>query len=111
MPVGSLSVDDAISLLGHEQAERETEVGLKQRLSQSVGRLLGVSNLAEVSSLYRWTKIIEAVSLTYFLANLRTQAQCGKYCMRLCVRVCRPMHQRLLEDVSLSLFLSPSPQP
>ena len=37
MPVGSLSVDDAISLLGHEQAERETEVRLKQCLSQSVG--------------------------------------------------------------------------
>ena len=82
MPVGSLSVDDAISLLGHEQAERETEVGLKQRLSQSVGRLLGVSNLAEVGSLYGWTKwkqyrSFEVLSLTLFLTNLPTQAQCG----------------------------------
>ena len=77
MPVGSLSVDDAISLLGHEQAERETEVRLQQRLSQSVGRLLGVSNLAEVSSLYRWTNKFEVLYLTLFLANLPTQAQCG----------------------------------
>lgn len=37
MSVGSLSVDNAVPLLGHEQEERETEVRFRQGLSQSLG--------------------------------------------------------------------------
>ena len=51
VPVGSLSEDDAVSLLGHEEAERETQVGLQQSFAQTVRRLLGVPHLAKVGSL------------------------------------------------------------
>ena len=49
--VGALPIDDAVSLLCHEKTEGETQVGLQQSLSQTVGRLFGVANLAEVRSL------------------------------------------------------------
>ena len=36
VPVGSLAVHDAVSLLCHEQTERQTEVCLQQSLAQTV---------------------------------------------------------------------------
>ena len=51
MPVGSLAVDDALPLLGHEQAEGQAEVSFEESLPESVRGLLRVAHLREVGSL------------------------------------------------------------
>ena len=51
MPGGPIPVDDAVPLLGHEDKERETEIGINKGLSQTLGGLLGVTDLRVVGTL------------------------------------------------------------
>ena len=85
MPVGSLPEDDAVSLLRHEETERQAEVGFQQCLAKTVGRLLGVPDLTEVCSLYnvstRWqsllTHSISKVSFSSFNVKQITRKKLG----------------------------------
>lgn len=49
--LGPVSVHNTVSLLRHQQQHGHAQVGVHQRLTQTLRRLLGVPHLAEVSTL------------------------------------------------------------
>lgn len=51
MVLSALQEHHAVSLLGHEKAQRQCQLVVQQHVLQPLGRLLGVSDLAEVASL------------------------------------------------------------
>ena len=51
MPGGPIPVDDAVPLLGHEDEEGKAEIGINKGLSQTLGGLLGVTDLRVVGTL------------------------------------------------------------
>ena len=51
MSGGPIPVDDTVPLLGHEDEERETEISINKGLSQTLGGLLGVTDLRVVGTL------------------------------------------------------------
>ena len=51
VPSGSIPIHNTVPLLGHEQNERKTQVGVHQGFTQTLTRLLGVSNLCIIGTL------------------------------------------------------------
>lgn len=50
--LSALQEHDAVSLLGHEETQRQRQLVVQQHVLQPLGRLLGVPDLAEVASLF-----------------------------------------------------------
>lgn len=51
--LAALREDHPVPLLGHQEAERQGQLVVQERVLQPLGRLLGVPDLAEVASLGR----------------------------------------------------------
>lgn len=52
MVLPALQKHDPVTLLGHEKAQRQRQLVVKQHVLEPLGRLLGISDLAEVASLF-----------------------------------------------------------
>lgn len=52
MVLSALQKHNAVSLLGHEKAQRQRQLVVQQHVLQPLRRLLGISDLAEVASLF-----------------------------------------------------------
>lgn len=50
--LSALQEHHTVSLLGHEETQRQRQLVVKQHVLQPLGRLLGVPDLAEVASLF-----------------------------------------------------------
>lgn len=56
VPLGPIPEDNAVPLLAHQQQHGDAEVGIHQRLTQTLRRLLGVAHLVEVRTLHSTRK-------------------------------------------------------